>query len=72
MDIVQAVSGYVTKMVSTGDSASGSPAKMKILLLDTDTVGLLLLGLIVAESMLTLSKGVHHLLRDHSIRPPQP
>jgi hypothetical protein len=40
MDIVQAVSGYVTKMVSTGDSATGSPAKMKILLLDSDTVGL--------------------------------
>ena len=43
MDVVQAVSGYITKMVSAGDSASsGSAAKMKILLLDSDTVGLLL------------------------------
>lgn len=41
MDVVQAVSGYVTKMVSAGDSASGgAAAKMKILLLDSETVGL--------------------------------
>ena len=42
MDIVQAVSGYITKMVSVGDSAAtGTSAnKMKILLLDNDTVGL--------------------------------
>ena len=42
MDIVQAVSGYITKMVSAGDSAAAgtSAAKMKILLLDNDTVGL--------------------------------
>ena len=42
MDIVQAVSGYITKMVSAGDSAATgtSAAKMKILLLDNDTVGL--------------------------------
>ncbi|KAG0648400.1 Vacuolar sorting-associated 45 [Hyphodiscus hymeniophilus] len=39
MDVVQAVSGYISKMVSAGDSASGTPsAKMKILLLDSDTV----------------------------------
>ncbi|KAI4868915.1 Sec1-like protein [Hypoxylon rubiginosum] len=39
MDVVQAVSGYISKMVSAGDSASGTPsAKMKILLLDKDTV----------------------------------
>ncbi|KAK3629379.1 vacuolar protein sorting-associated protein 45 [Elasticomyces elasticus] len=40
MDIFQTVTGYITKMVSTGDSnatASGA-AKMKILLLDRDTV----------------------------------
>jgi tRNA uridine 5-carboxymethylaminomethyl modification enzyme len=43
MDVVQAISGYVTKMVSAGDSASGgAAAKMKILLLDSETVGLLL------------------------------
>lgn len=39
MDIVQAVSGYVSKMVSLGDGAAGTPnAKMKILLLDSETV----------------------------------
>ncbi|KAI5855593.1 Sec1-like protein [Durotheca rogersii] len=39
MDVVQAVSGYISKMVSAGDSASGAPsAKMKMLLLDKDTV----------------------------------
>src|SRR3569833_1833328 len=39
MDIVQAVSGYVSKMVSTGDNPTGgTSAKMKILLLDRDTV----------------------------------
>ncbi|KAI1334186.1 Sec1-like protein [Xylariaceae sp. FL0016] len=39
MDVVQAVSGYISKMVSAGDSTSGGPsAKMKILLLDRDTV----------------------------------
>lgn len=39
MDVVQAVSGYISKMVSAGDSATGaSSAKMKILLLDRDTV----------------------------------
>ena len=39
MDVVQVVSGYISKMVSAGDSASGSSsAKMKILLLDSETV----------------------------------
>jgi vacuolar protein sorting-associated protein 45 len=39
MDVVQAVSGYISKMVSAGDSASGgTSAKMKILLLDRETV----------------------------------
>ena len=41
MDIVQAVSGYITKIVSAGDISAGtSAAKMKILLLDDETVGL--------------------------------
>ena len=41
MDVVQAVSGYISKMVSAGDSASGTTAvKMKILLLDQDTVSI--------------------------------
>ncbi|KAI1304291.1 GIDA-domain-containing protein [Xylaria venustula] len=39
MDIIQAVSGYISKMMSAGDSTYGGPsAKMKILLLDRDTV----------------------------------
>ncbi|KAI9742039.1 MAG: vacuolar protein sorting-associated protein 45 [Cirrosporium novae-zelandiae] len=39
MDVASAVAGYVSKMVSVGDSASGSSsAKMKILLLDSETV----------------------------------
>jgi hypothetical protein len=41
MDVVSAVSGYISKMVTAGDpSASGSSTtKMKILLLDSETVG---------------------------------
>lgn len=39
MDVVAAVSGYITKMVTAGDSAGSSSAKMKILLLDSETVG---------------------------------
>lgn len=40
MDVVAAVSGYISKMVSAGDpSTSGSSSKMKILLLDSETVG---------------------------------
>ncbi|KAJ5701524.1 hypothetical protein N7493_007187 [Penicillium malachiteum] len=39
MDVVAAVSGYISKMVTAGESASGSSsAKMKILLLDSETV----------------------------------
>ncbi|KAK1006525.1 vacuolar protein sorting-associated protein 45 [Friedmanniomyces endolithicus] len=39
MDIFQSVSGYINKMVSTGDSTTSSgAAKMKIFLLDRDTV----------------------------------
>ncbi|KAI7265628.1 Sec1-like protein [Hortaea werneckii] len=41
MDVFQSVSGYVTKMVSAGDSATtGGAAKMKVLLLDQDTVSI--------------------------------
>lgn len=39
MDIVLAVSNYVQKMVSA-DGAAGSAGKMKILLLDDETVGM--------------------------------
>lgn len=39
MDIFQAVSGYVNKMVSLGDTSTNEgAAKMKVLLLDRDTV----------------------------------
>ena len=39
MDVVSAVSGYISKMVSTGDTTlASSSAKMKILLLDSETV----------------------------------
>ncbi|KAF2750361.1 Sec1-like protein [Sporormia fimetaria CBS 119925] len=43
MDLVQAVSGYITKMMSVGDNATTgtSAAKMKILLLDPETVTIL-------------------------------
>ncbi len=39
MDVVQAVSGYISKMVAVGDGTAGTTAaKMKILLLDHETV----------------------------------
>ena len=39
MDVVSAVSGYVSKMVAGGNSAlESSSSKMKILLLDSETV----------------------------------
>ncbi|MCJ1458392.1 vacuolar protein sorting-associated protein 45 [Mycoblastus sanguinarius] len=41
MDVVSAVSGYVSKMVSSGDTSLGSSfSKMKILLLDSETVSI--------------------------------
>ncbi|KAL8694524.1 MAG: hypothetical protein Q9218_000854 [Villophora microphyllina] len=39
MDVVSAVSGYISKIASAGDTASGS-SKMKILLLDSETVSI--------------------------------
>lgn len=38
MDVAVAVSGYVSKIASLGDGAAASSAKMKILLLDSETV----------------------------------
>ncbi len=39
MDVAQAVAGYINRIVSPGDTSSGAaPAKMKVLLLDKDTV----------------------------------
>jgi hypothetical protein len=37
MDVVAAASGYISKMVTVGESSGAS--KMKILLLDSETVG---------------------------------
>lgn len=41
MDVVAAVSGYLSRMVTVGDAASAgsASAKMKILLVDSETVG---------------------------------
>lgn len=41
MDVFQSVQGYVTKIITQGESTAtsdGGAAKMKILLLDKDTV----------------------------------
>lgn len=40
MDIYQTVSGYITKVMSVGDTMTtdGAAAKMKILLMDRDTI----------------------------------
>jgi hypothetical protein len=73
MDIVQAVSGYITKMVSAGDSAAAgtSAAKMKILLLDNDTVGL---SAPPASRMCMCSSGLglNRIHCDDPVRPPEP
>jgi len=73
MDIVQAVSGYITKMVSAGDSAATgtSAAKMKILLLDNETVGLSPQPELHA-TMRSQFLGADRILCDHSVRPPHP
>lgn len=50
MDVVAAVSGYISKMVTAGESASGSPSsKMKILLLDSETVRDALCSIIIGD-----------------------
>ncbi|KAI9832113.1 MAG: vacuolar protein sorting-associated protein 45 [Phylliscum demangeonii] len=40
MDVVLAVSGYISKMASAGDTTGGPSGKMKALLLDGDTVSI--------------------------------
>ena len=73
MDIVQAVSGYITKMVSAGDSAAAgtSAAKMKILLLDNETVGLSALSRQFPYGHLH-SPGFDSVYSDDTIRAPKP
>ena len=39
MDVVATASGYISKMVTVGEAAGASSSKMKILLLDSETVG---------------------------------
>ncbi|RKF63325.1 Vacuolar protein sorting-associated protein 45 [Erysiphe neolycopersici] len=54
MDLIQAVSGYVSRMVSEGDNVSGAISKkMKILLLDRDTVS-------IVSTAVTQSKLLNH------------
>ncbi|KAL6719605.1 vacuolar protein sorting-associated protein 45 [Lecanora helva] len=54
MDAASAVSGYISKMVSAGDSATGSSSsKMKILLLDSETVN-------IVSSAITQSALLNH------------
>jgi hypothetical protein len=72
MDMVQALSGYITKMVSVGDSAAAtSAAKMKILLLDSETVGLSVSLVDDFRILSDNSTGVHSLDGDNTVRPPQ-
>lgn len=74
MDVVAAVSGYISKMVTAGESASGSSStKMKILLLDSETVRLALTKHIARhDRLITFHPGIHCLDRHHPIRPPEP
>ncbi|KHJ30549.1 putative vacuolar protein sorting-associated protein 45 [Erysiphe necator] len=54
MDLIQAVSGYISKMVSEVDNVSGTMStKMKILLLDRDTVSII-------STAVTQSKLLNH------------
>jgi len=66
MDVVSAISGYVSKMVSAGDGASStSSAKMKILLLDSETVRTTNPYLYGADEWI----GHHSLYRYHPVCP---
>lgn len=68
MDVVAAVSGYITKMVTAGDSSSSS-SKMKILLLDSETVRY---ALLVAGLVANVLLGPHCVDGHHPVRPAQP
>jgi hypothetical protein len=75
MDVVAAVSGYISKMVTAGDpSASGSSTtKMKILLLDSETVGhsrlLRCQGPDKLRADNRIKLGTNRVDRNHPIRP---
>jgi hypothetical protein len=69
MDVAVAVSGYVSKIVALGDGAAGSSAKMKILLLDSETVGFVTkLHRALHTDTIT---GFDSVDCNHPIRPPQ-
>ena len=74
MDVVAAVSGYISKMVMAGESASGSSSTtMKILLLDSETVRLALTKHIAGhDRLITVYPGIHCLDRHHPVCPPEP
>lgn len=75
MDIVQAVSGYITKMMSAGDSSAAGTsgaAKMKILLLDNETVGLSALSGLFGRLSSNLWIGAHNLDRHDAVRVAEP
>jgi hypothetical protein len=66
MDVVTAASGYISKMVTVGESAGSS--KMKILLLDSETVRKAADSIsVIANSVVT---GSDRLNRHHAVRPP--
>ena len=75
MDIVQTVSGYISKMIAAGDGSFGAgsgAAKMKILLLDPDTVSLapriwLKLKLIVTEVSIVSTATTQSALLNHEV-----
>lgn len=53
MDVVSAVSGYISKMVSAGDgTTTSSSSKMKILLLDSETVRIWDIEFCMAEELI--------------------
>jgi vacuolar protein sorting-associated protein 45 len=73
MDISQAVSGYITKMVSTGDAVqSQAAAKMKILLLDNETVRSFTTFVSHIAFLTNTSLGAHRLVGHHPVRPAEP
>ncbi|CAF9931938.1 MAG: hypothetical protein GOMPHAMPRED_006455 [Gomphillus americanus] len=53
MDVVQAVSGYISRMVATNETAAAASSKMKILLLDSETIS-------IVSSAITQSALLNH------------
>ena len=71
MDCCQAIAGYLTKMVTAGDSSTGSSsAKMKILLLDSETVRVYTEALHCRGTNDSL--GIHSFNGNHTVRSTKP